>query len=201
MRRLILTSAIIWMSLSAKSQSKADGPPFSEFNHLITYGIGVNVSVFHEIRYERFFDQRWSLHYTLGLSQNDSRDYSEYRIPLGPTVIAGLGVSAAACELGNLIYLDNLDFIRLALFLPDGISYHQPLPKGYYFSPYINWSGISVRFLDTSNRAQWIYTPKIGLRLLKPIGKMGVISAEQTIQRSENNTIQFYPSIGISIRF
>jgi hypothetical protein len=170
-------------------------------DHLITCAVGVNSSLHYEARYEHFFQNQWSLLYTFGLSQNINNNYAEFRLPMGATVATGLVIGASACSLSGGIYWSDFEFYKLACLIPDGISYHQKIRGGFYFSPFINWSGISIRLNNETDQVDWIYTPKAGLRILKPLGKRGVISAEQTIQREVDNKIQLYPSFGLSLRF
>ncbi|MBX7050798.1 MAG: hypothetical protein K1X54_02065 [Flavobacteriales bacterium] len=198
----ILLFNIYWIVFgfcsNAQQQAALD---FHDDDHFITCQVGVNTAVHYELRYEKFFHDEWSLLYTFGLSHNESRRYSEFRLPMGASVATGVLIGASACSLADAFYWSDFEFFRLACLIPDGISYHHKIRGGYYFSPYLNWSGISVRLNEDTDQVDWIYTPKAGLRLMKPLGKVGVLSAEQTIQRGANNQIQLYPSIGLSVRF
>lgn len=199
-RFIVIILSLVYFQFQSFAQNRVVAE-LKKNDHLITCAVGVNSSLHYEARYEHFFRDDWSLLYTFGLSQNLNNSFAEFRLPMGATVATGLIVGVSACSLSGGFYWSDLEFYKLACLIPDGISFHQKIRGDLYFSPFINWSGISFRLNNDTDQVDWIYTPKAGLRILKPLGKHGVISAEQTIQREIGNKIQVYPSFGLSLKF
>jgi hypothetical protein len=191
MRIIVLSLVFCLPFVFARGQEIPNGD--NAGSTLIGYKLGTGNQFSHEVRVERFLTSRWSLIYSGGYSASSTGNTSDYRTPLGVTVGVGL-FTALSCG-GS-----PGDGFLLCCLIPDGFATHFNFGNGFDFSPYVNLSGLNFR-RDKINGDSFIYSPSVGLRLMKYLGKSFVLSAEQSFTRSIGNSIIGSAGLSISGRF
>jgi hypothetical protein len=201
MQRIIYLIIVLTSFVHAKSLAQADVQRHAKGDGLITYQFGVGVNAMHELRVERFVHPKWSLVYSGAYSYRPvSYTSSEVRLPIGCSVGVGaltLG-GCAGMGYGSLDFAGDL--FLLSLMIPDGVAYHFMLDKYFDISPYVNFSGLTLRIED-SGSTRFFYAPSAGMRMIAYLGQHFVLTGEQSFRRNFSGQIESLLGVGVSLRF
>jgi hypothetical protein len=154
----------------------------------------------HQITVDYFIHPRWSLLYRAGYrSQKDPAVTSDYQLPIGAST--GVGLLALTCAPGSCGYFASdlpYDLFRFSCLIPDGISYHLFPAKGLDISPYVLFSGLSLRTLP-EGLSVFYYSPSAGIRAHYAITDALRVTVEQQFRREYQSQIRQTIQAGIAI--